>query len=69
MYVVLLMLVEGSKLYMLEKREKTVAKMLADFTISIIIEYAFSTSFYSLCFFPVSNMFSKRVLCLGGHFL
>lgn len=51
MYVVPLMLVEGSKLYMLEKGEKPVAKMLADFTISIIIEYAFSTSFYSLWVF------------------
>lgn len=65
-----LMLVESSKLYMLVKGEKTVAKMLADFTISTIIEYAFSTSFdiYVVFFFPFW-MFSKRLLCLGGHFL
>lgn len=48
-----LMLAESSKLYMLVKGEKTVAKMLADFTISTIIEYAFSTSFdiYVIFFF------------------
>lgn len=43
----------------LKKGKKPIAKMLADFTISIIIEYAFSISFYSLRDFLFQMCFLK----------
>lgn len=52
-----------------KKKVKTFAKMLADFTISIIIECASQHPFTICGYFSVSNVFSERQLCLGGHFL